>query len=73
MLGLLNLRDILFLRVGVRLIVGEFIILLLWNLYLLILEYFVNMEVQVGEKKLIKDVENEKKNFDSINEGFEVE
>lgn len=73
MLGLLNLRDILFLRVGVRLIVGEFIIQLLWNLYLLILEYFVNMEVQVGEKKLIKDVENEKKNFDSINEGFEVE
>lgn len=73
MLGLLYLRDMLFLRVGVRLIVGEFIILLLWNLYLLILEYFINMEVQVGEKKLIKDVENEKKNFDSINEGFEVE
>lgn len=73
MLGLLYLRDMLFLRVGVRLIVGEFIILLLWNLYLLILEYFINMDVQVGEKKLIKDVENEKKNFDSINEGFEVE
>lgn len=73
MLGLLYLRDMLFLRVGVRLIVGEFIILLLWNLYLLILEYFVNMEVQEGEKKLIKDVENEKKNFDSFNEGFEVE
>ena len=72
-LGSPNLRDILPLRAGARPTAGESITLLPRNPHPPIPEHFVNTEVQAGEKNSTKDAENEKKNLDSINEGFEAE